>query len=78
NLTDEIGRLESKIREITEQIFANLQPWQIVQLARHPQRPYTLDYVKALFTDWEELHGDRHYSDDPAIVSGIARLDGRP
>jgi acetyl-CoA carboxylase carboxyl transferase subunit alpha len=78
NLTDEIGRLESKIREITEQIFANLQPWQIVQLARHPQRPYTLDYVKALFTDWEELHGDRHYSDDPAIVNGIARLDGRP
>ncbi len=78
NLTDEISRLESKIRELTEQIFANLQPWQIVQLARHPQRPYTLDYVKGMFTEWEELHGDRHYADDPAIVGGIARLEGRP
>jgi acetyl-CoA carboxylase carboxyl transferase subunit alpha len=78
NLSDEIGRLEAKIRELTEQIFANLQPWQIVQLARHPQRPYTLDYVKGMFTDWEELHGDRHYQDDPAIVGGLARLEGRP
>jgi acetyl-CoA carboxylase carboxyl transferase subunit alpha len=78
NLTEEIGRLEAKIREMTEQIFANLQPWQIMQLARHPQRPYTLDYVKNIFTDWDELHGDRHYADDPAIVSGIARLEGRP
>jgi acetyl-CoA carboxylase carboxyl transferase subunit alpha len=78
NLTEEIGRLEAKIREMTEQIFANLQPWQIIQLARHPQRPYTLDYVKGIFTDWDELHGDRHYADDPAIVSGIARLEGRP
>jgi len=77
NLTEEIGRLEAKIRDITEQIFANLQPWQIVQLARHPQRPYALDYVKAIFTDWEELHGDRHYSDDPAIVCGVARIEGR-
>jgi acetyl-CoA carboxylase carboxyl transferase subunit alpha len=77
NLTEEIARLEAKIRELTEQIFANLQPWQIVQLARHPQRPYALDYVKGMFTDWEELHGDRHYADDPAIVSGIARLEGR-
>lgn len=77
NLSEEITRLEAKITELTQQIFANLAPWQIVQLARHPQRPYTLDYVKGMFTDWEELHGDRHYSDDPAIVSGIARLEGR-
>jgi len=77
NLTDEISRLESKIGEQTKSIFANLTPWQIAQLARHPQRPYALDYVHGVFTEWEELHGDRHYSDDPAIVSGIARLEGR-
>ena len=78
NLSEEIGRLEAKIQTLTEQIFANLTPWQIVQLARHPQRPYTLDYVKGMFTDWEELHGDRHFSDDAAIVGGLARLEGRP
>lgn len=77
NLTDEISRLESKIGEQTKSIFANLTPWQIAQLARHPQRPYALDYVHGVFTEWEELHGDRHYADDPAIVSGIARLEGR-
>ena len=77
NLTDEIARLESKIGEATKAIFANLTPWQVAQLARHPQRPYALDYVHGIFTEWEELHGDRHYADDPAIVSGIARLDGR-
>ncbi len=77
NLTEEIARLEQKIGEQTKTIFANLTPWQIAQLARHPQRPYALDYIKGVFTEWEELHGDRHYSDDPAIVSGVARLEGR-
>jgi len=77
NLTDEIARLESKIGEATKAIYANLTPWQFAQLARHPQRPYALDYVHGIFTEWEELHGDRHYADDPAIVSGVARLDGR-
>ena len=78
NIADQIRQLEVKSRELTEQIFTHLSAWQIAQLARHPQRPYALDYVKALFTDWEELHGDRAYRDDPAIVSGVARLDGRP
>ncbi|MBL6749926.1 MAG: acetyl-CoA carboxylase carboxyltransferase subunit alpha [Nevskia sp.] len=77
NLTEEIGRLDGKIEELTRQIFANLTPWQIAQLARHPQRPYALDYIGAIFTEWEELHGDRHCADDPAIVSGVARLEGR-
>lgn len=78
NLGEEIARLEAKSRQLTQQIFANLTPWQIAQVARHPNRPYALDYIAALFTDWEELHGDRHFADDPAIVCGIARLDGRP
>lgn len=77
NLTEEIARLEKKSQELTQQIFANLTPWQVTQLARHPQRPYALDYLKNLFTDWEELHGDREFADDPAIVCGVARLDGR-
>lgn len=77
SLSEEIVRLETKSRQLTEQIFAKLDSWQIAQLARHPQRPYALDYIEAVFTDWEELHGDRHFSDDPAIVSGIARLGGR-
>lgn len=77
NLTDEISRPEQKVGDQTKVIFANLTPWQIAQLARHPQRPYPLDYIKGIFTEWEELHGDRHYADDPAIVSGVARLDGR-
>lgn len=78
NLNDEINRLHAKSRRLTESIFTNLTPWQISQLARHPLRPYTLDYVKRLFTDFEELHGDRAFADDPAIVGGLARLDGRP
>ena len=77
NLTEEIARLEQKSKELTEQIFKSLTPWQVAQLARHPQRPYALDYIKALFTEWEELHGDRHYKDDAAIVCGVARLEGR-
>ncbi|TXH04132.1 MAG: acetyl-CoA carboxylase carboxyltransferase subunit alpha [Nevskiaceae bacterium] len=77
SLTEEIARLEVKSKELTEQIFAKLTPWQVAQLARHPHRPYALDYIKALFTEWEELHGDRHYKDDPSIVCGLARLEGR-
>ena len=78
NIADQIRQLEVKSRELTQQIFNSLTAWQIAQLARHPQRPYALDYIKALFTEWEELHGDRSYKDDPAIVCGIARLAGRP
>lgn len=65
-------------RGMMERIFSDLSPWQISQMSRHPQRPYTLDYINRVFTDFEELHGDRAYSDDPAIVGGLARLDGRP
>ena len=78
NIGEEIGRLRAKSRALTTSIFSNLSQWQIAQLARHPQRPYTLDYVGALFTDFQELHGDRMYADDHAIVGGPARLDGKP
>jgi acetyl-CoA carboxylase carboxyl transferase subunit alpha len=78
NITEEVKRLQSKSRALTNSIFANLSPWQITQLARHPQRPYTLDYVSMIFTEWQELHGDRMYGDDLAIVGGLARLDGAP
>ena len=78
NIADQIQQLEAKSRVQTEQIFASLSAWQIAQLARHPQRPYALDYIKGIFTQWEELHGDRSYKDDAAIVCGIARLDARP
>ena len=78
NISSEIEKLNAQSVRLTEQIFTNLSSWQISQLARHPKRPYTLDYVKHIFTDWDELHGDRHYADDAAIVSGIARLDDRP
>jgi len=78
NISEEIKRLQSKSRALTTSIFANLSPWQITQLARHPQRPYTLDYVSMIFTDWHELHGDRMYSDDLAIVGGLARIEGVP
>jgi acetyl-CoA carboxylase carboxyl transferase subunit alpha len=78
NISEEIKRLQVKSRALTTSIFANLSPWQITQLARHPQRPYTLDYVAMICTDWQELHGDRMYSDDLAIVGGLARIDGIP
>jgi acetyl-CoA carboxylase carboxyl transferase subunit alpha len=78
NIAEEVKRLQMKSRALTTSIFANLSPWQITQLARHPQRPYTLDYVSLIFTDWHELHGDRMYSDDLAIVGGLARLEGMP
>jgi acetyl-CoA carboxylase carboxyl transferase subunit alpha len=78
NIGEEIARLKAKSRALTTSIFSNLTQWQIAQLARHPQRPYTLDYVSAIFTDFQELHGDRMYADDHAIVGGPARLEGRP
>ena len=78
NISEEVKRLQTKSRALTNSIFSNLSPWQITQLARHPQRPYTLDYVSMIFTDWHELHGDRMYSDDLAIVGGLARLERMP
>ena len=78
NIGEEIARLRAKSRALTTSIFSNLTQWQIAQLARHPQRPYTLDYISAMFTDFQELHGDRMYADDHAIVGGPARLAGKP
>ncbi|MBH3351783.1 acetyl-CoA carboxylase carboxyl transferase subunit alpha [Pseudomonas putida] len=78
NISDEIARLQDKSNALTESIFGNLTSWQIARLARHPRRPYTLDYLEHIFTEFEELHGDRHFSDDAAIVGGTARLDGKP
>ena len=78
NIQEEIERLEGKSRSLTESIFSNLSPWQISQLARHPLRPYTLDYVARIIDGFEELHGDRAYADDKAIVGGLGRIDGRP
>ncbi|WP_264309976.1 acetyl-CoA carboxylase carboxyltransferase subunit alpha [Pseudomonas putida] len=77
NISDEIARLQDKSNTLTESIFGNLTSWQIARLARHPRRPYTLDYLQHIFTEFEELHGDRHFSDDAAIVGGTARLDGK-
>lgn len=76
NISEEILRLEAKSRELTKSIFKNLSAWQVAQLARHPKRPYTLDYIEHIFSDFDELHGDRAFSDDKAIVGGIARFDG--
>ena len=76
NIGDEISRLQDKSRTLTEDIFGKLTSWQIARLARHPKRPYTLDYIEHIFTEFDELHGDRHFSDDAAIVGGVARLDG--
>jgi len=78
NIGDEIHRLKSKSHDLTKSIFSNLKAAQIAQLSRHPQRPYFMDYVERIFTDFEELHGDRAFSDDAALVGGMARLDGRP
>lgn len=78
NIGEEIARLEAKSKSLTEQIFSSLTAWQVAQIARHPMRPYMLDYVDRICTDFEELHGDRAFADDPAIVGGLARLDGRP
>lgn len=78
NLEEEIQRLKGKMYNKMESIFKNLTPWQMTQLSRHPQRPYTLDYVKLLFTDFQELHGDRAFADDLAMIGGMARFRGRP
>lgn len=78
NISDEISRLQGKSKELTKSIFANLNPWQVSQMSRHPQRPYTLDYIERIFTDFQELHGDRTFADDQALVGGVARLDGKP
>jgi acetyl-CoA carboxylase carboxyl transferase subunit alpha len=78
DVAEEIGRLEKKSQQLTKEIHAKLTAWQIAKLARHPDRPYTLDYIQGLFTDFEELHGDRCYGDDAAIVGGLARFNGNP
>ena len=78
DVAEEIGRLEKKSQQLTKEIHAKLTAWQIAKLARHPDRPYTLDYIQGLFTDFEELHGDRRYGDDAAIVGGLARFNGNP
>jgi acetyl-CoA carboxylase carboxyl transferase subunit alpha len=78
DISKELAALETKNKKLSDDIYGNLNAWQISQLARHPQRPYTLDYIEALFTDFEELHGDRAFSDDPAIVGGLARFEGQP
>lgn len=77
DISDEIHRLQKKSNDLTKSIFSKLTPAQISQVSRHPQRPYTLDYIEALFTDFEELHGDRHFADDYAIVGGLARFNGQ-
>ncbi len=78
DISKELDALEKKNKKLSEDIYGNLSAWQISQLARHPQRPYTLDYIQALFTDFEELHGDRAFADDPAIIGGLARFEGQP
>ena len=77
DISEEIARLQKKSNALTKDIYARLTPWQMAQVARHPQRPFTLDYVSALFTDFQELHGDRSYADDLSIVGGLARFNGQ-
>lgn len=77
DISDEIDRLQKKSVELAKDIYSKLTPWQVSQVSRHPQRPYTIDYIQNLFTDFEELHGDRSYADDPAIVGGLARFNGQ-
>ncbi len=78
NIAEEIATLREKSRKLTASIYSDLSPWQVVQIARHPLRPYASDYIPRLFTEFDELHGDRQFGDDPAIIGGVARLDGRP
>ena len=78
NISEEINTLKEKSRKLTRKIYGDLSPWEIVKVARHPMRPYTTDYLDRVFTEFDELHGDRHFGDDAAIVGGIARLDGTP
>lgn len=77
DISEEISRLEAKSQGLIKDVYSKLTPWQIAQVARHPQRPYTLDYIQHIFSDFEELHGDRTFSDDPAIVGGVARFNGQ-
>jgi acetyl-CoA carboxylase carboxyl transferase subunit alpha len=77
DISDEIERLDKKSQQLAKEIYSNLSPWQVTQIARHPQRPYTLDYVSELFTDFQEMHGDRHYADDLSVVGGLARFNGQ-
>ncbi|MBB6522883.1 acetyl-CoA carboxylase carboxyltransferase subunit alpha [Pseudoteredinibacter isoporae] len=78
NITEEISKLREKSNKLTESLYSNLSPWDIVKVARHPQRPYSSDYIARIFDDWDELHGDRHFGDDKAIIGGVARLEGKP
>ncbi len=78
NINEEVARLKGKSEALTKSIFSRLSAWQIAQIARHPMRPYTADYLKSISPDFQELHGDRMFADDPAIISGVGRLDGRP
>ena len=78
NITEEITRLREKSNKLTESVYSNLSAWQVVKVARHPQRPHSSDYIERMFTDWDELHGDRHFGDDKAIIGGVARLDDKP
>jgi acetyl-CoA carboxylase carboxyl transferase subunit alpha len=78
NIAEEIAKLREKSTKLTESIYAKLTPWDVVKVARHPLRPYASDYIARIFTDWDELHGDRHFGDDRAIIGGVARLDGKP
>jgi acetyl-CoA carboxylase carboxyl transferase subunit alpha len=78
NISEEIDTLKAKSTKLTEKIYSNLSPWDIVRVARHPLRPYTMDYLPLVFEEFDELHGDRHFGDDKAIVGGVARLEGRP
>jgi acetyl-CoA carboxylase carboxyl transferase subunit alpha len=76
DISDEIQRLTKRSQSLTKDIYGKLSPWQVAQVARHPQRPFTLDYIQGLFTNFEELHGDRTFSDDTSIVGGLARFNG--
>jgi acetyl-CoA carboxylase carboxyl transferase subunit alpha len=78
DISDEIEQLTKKSQQLTKDIYSDLTPWQITKIARHPERPYTLDYVREIFTDFQELHGDRHFADDLSIVGGLARFNGTP
>ena len=78
DISEEIEKLSEKSQQLTKDLYARLTPWQVAQIARHPQRPYTMDYVNHIFTDFHELHGDRNFADDQSIVGGLARFNGMP
>ncbi len=78
DISDEIDQLSKKSNQLTKDIYSDLTPWQITKIARHPERPYTLDYVRECFTGFVEMHGDRHFADDKSIVGGLARFNGQP